>query len=352
MTMKLTEEAPPLSRKAPGGISAELDRVLAKSLAMDPSYRHRTAGELIHALAVAAAASPSSAVDSATGRGKHTQEMSWMDMIDDEGSVDRPAPHTDTDPRTPTRSGAMLASFDDATERPPRRSGRATVLAAALVLVGVTATGGWLLFRDGGSAPYVRAAEPDDALAADQDQSTPAAPRTVPEQVEQTPATTVTTNPAVEETSEVVPPTTPAATPAAGAGARRTRASRRNGEEPAPSQQAPSETTARTQQVEPPSSRVGEGDVPNIPGRDRPRAQTLEREATSALARGLLPHAIELYRDATQADPSYAPSWRGLGIANERLSRAQDARRAYERYLRLAPSAPDADTIRRRVDGL
>jgi hypothetical protein len=44
-----------------------------------------------------------------------------------------------------------------------------------------------------------------------------------------------------------------------------------------------------------------------------------------------------------------APAWRGLGIASERLSMRPEAREAYERYLRLAPSAGDAATIGARL---
>ena len=43
------------------------------------------------------------------------------------------------------------------------------------------------------------------------------------------------------------------------------------------------------------------------------------------------------------------PAWRGLGLASERLGLAPEARRAYERYLEIAPDARDADTVRERL---
>jgi hypothetical protein len=89
--------------------------------------------------------------------------------------------------------------------------------------------------------------------------------------------------------------------------------------------------------------------VPTVPEPDAERAAALTREGTSALVRGLLPRAIELFRDATLAAPRHAAAWRGLGLANERLGRRPEAAYAYERYLRLAPGAHDAGEVSERL---
>ncbi len=78
-------------------------------------------------------------------------------------------------------------------------------------------------------------------------------------------------------------------------------------------------------------------------------ARELVRQGTSALMRGMIPDALELLSRATVAAPDSAVAWRSLGLANERVGRRTEARRAYERYLTLAPSAADADEVRRRL---
>lgn len=82
------------------------------------------------------------------------------------------------------------------------------------------------------------------------------------------------------------------------------------------------------------------------------RAQELNREAQSLALRGLLPTAIEKYREATLLAPRYPVPWRGLGIAHERLRQNAEAKRAFERYLQLAPNAADAAVIRERAAAL
>jgi serine/threonine protein kinase len=83
--------------------------------------------------------------------------------------------------------------------------------------------------------------------------------------------------------------------------------------------------------------------------RDVDEVADLVRAGTSALMRGMIPDAIDALGRATVASPRSSAAWRGLGLANERVGRRSEARRAYERYLSLAPTAPDADEIRRRI---
>jgi serine/threonine protein kinase len=82
------------------------------------------------------------------------------------------------------------------------------------------------------------------------------------------------------------------------------------------------------------------------------RSASLVREASSAMLHGEIPHARELYREATLAAPRNAAAWRGLGLASERLHLVPEARTAYERYLQIAPGAGDAETVRERLTRL
>ena len=88
------------------------------------------------------------------------------------------------------------------------------------------------------------------------------------------------------------------------------------------------------------------------PARSPERAAELTSEGQRALLRGRLPQAARFFREATYNDPRHAPAWRGLGVSEERMGHAPEARRAYQRYLRLAPGAGDAAAIRSRLDSL
>jgi eukaryotic-like serine/threonine-protein kinase len=77
------------------------------------------------------------------------------------------------------------------------------------------------------------------------------------------------------------------------------------------------------------------------PATDVERARTLTREGMKSLVQGLIPQAIASFRDATRARPSYAPAWRGLGLANEKMGRAKEAIEAYTRYLKFGAASED-----------
>jgi eukaryotic-like serine/threonine-protein kinase len=81
-------------------------------------------------------------------------------------------------------------------------------------------------------------------------------------------------------------------------------------------------------------------------------AAELTRLGTAALVAGQFQQAVTHFQDATRAASRHAPAWRGLGFAHERLGQQASARRAYRRYLQLAPRAADADSVRTRLEAL
>lgn len=93
-------------------------------------------------------------------------------------------------------------------------------------------------------------------------------------------------------------------------------------------------------------------DVTDAARADADASLRLTREGNAALMRGMLPDAITLLRQATIAAPHNAAAWRSLGLANERSDLRLEARRAYERYLAIAPNAADTAEVRRRIAGL
>jgi len=80
--------------------------------------------------------------------------------------------------------------------------------------------------------------------------------------------------------------------------------------------------------------------------------RALTRTALAAYASGQFPRALALYREAVRQDPNAADAWRGLGAVSTRMGQPVDARRAFRKYLELAPHAPDAGRVRAALAGL
>jgi eukaryotic-like serine/threonine-protein kinase len=85
---------------------------------------------------------------------------------------------------------------------------------------------------------------------------------------------------------------------------------------------------------------------------ERPSIRTLLDEAASAFVLGQIPRARSIYQQVLDRQPSQADAWRGLGLTASRMGQRKDAERAFEQYLKLRPSAPDAARIREQLDKL
>jgi predicted Zn-dependent protease len=66
---------------------------------------------------------------------------------------------------------------------------------------------------------------------------------------------------------------------------------------------------------------------------------------------GWMESALSSYRRAIELDPRAAEAWRGLGLVLERKGDAEEARRAFRRYLDLAPDAPDRAHVEAALGG-
>ena len=75
-------------------------------------------------------------------------------------------------------------------------------------------------------------------------------------------------------------------------------------------------------------------------------------EANARLTRGDNTAALATFRGSLSANPNYAPTWRGLGLVYEKLGNKGEARKAFKKYLQLAPNAGDTDQIKDRLDRL
>lgn len=81
-------------------------------------------------------------------------------------------------------------------------------------------------------------------------------------------------------------------------------------------------------------------------------AQAAYRTGLQKFARGDTSGALASLRKALAANPSYAPTWRGLGLVFEKMGEKAQARAAFKRYLQLSPGASDAAQIRARLERL
>ncbi|MGZ6125225.1 MAG: tetratricopeptide repeat protein, partial [Myxococcales bacterium] len=73
------------------------------------------------------------------------------------------------------------------------------------------------------------------------------------------------------------------------------------------------------------------------------------RRGESALEQGRAGEALESFRAAIENEPNNAVAFRGMGMAYAVQGNDAQALQSYEKYLRLAPKAPDADEIRQSI---
>lgn len=419
LALKMVQDAPRVSEAARRKLPAAVDEVFARALARHPEDRHRSCGELIEALRVAAEDVSSAASSARTSKGAGAPAVGRLaddrrpndapGVTEAESSVDvgvagsgtqevplvfsePPPPPTDLaapldadvalstsrphgsapaelaprgDAAAPSTAHDAHASTEDGeldpstprdahvstevTRLPQRRlSWAIPLIAAALAAIGLWVVG------------VGRGPRPDTARAGDAETNAsaliarePAAPETeiltaelddepaVERRVEQT--TAANAEGTLDPTADQAPPHERRGRPRT----TDTRADTRS-----PSDPRAAEVAAEAPRATPMTARADEDDRPARSVVDLARATELTNEGNQLALRGLLPAAIDRYRDATLAAPRHAPAWRGLGIANERMNRVAEARQAYERYLRIAPTAADADRIRQRLESL
>jgi tetratricopeptide (TPR) repeat protein len=73
------------------------------------------------------------------------------------------------------------------------------------------------------------------------------------------------------------------------------------------------------------------------------------RRGEAALEQGRADEALASFRAALENEPINAPAFRGLGMAYAMQGNDAQALQSYDKYLRLAPNAPDAAEIRQSI---
>ncbi len=125
---------------------------------------------------------------------------------------------------------------------------------------------------------------------------------------------------------------------------------------PAPTTTSDTTTTSNTTSTATSNPTRATNTTPTAPS-PRPSPAELARAVAEAqvkrgdleLERGRYEAAAEEFQQALTNDAALAVAWRGLGIAHLMRHDEESARRAYEKYLQLAPAAPDARDIRKAI---
>jgi serine/threonine-protein kinase len=300
---KVQNVAPTLSAISGSKYDDAVEAAFTVALARDPNRRPKTAVAFVEMLRRA------------------LQQGAVMPRA---GVRSRPPPKGDTAPSEQRRT------TDERAALPVQRTPWAAIAVALLLVIGLA--GGWLAFGrtppPPTSAPHPIATRVPEPLPI---APPPTAPPTTVAGIEPPPTEASTAT----DHGRTRPRTTTAPPPSASAA-------------PPPTSTvavAPPPTTVAPPPSPPPTEAASEASSTD-------RSADLLRDAQAAMLHGQIANARDLYQEATQSSPRNTAAWRGLGLASERLGLAPEARRAYERYLELAPDARDATTIRERLTRL
>ena len=91
---------------------------------------------------------------------------------------------------------------------------------------------------------------------------------------------------------------------------------------------------------------------PSKPSPDKTSAEEVFKVGLQAWVRGDSRTAIASYKRALQANPDYAAAWRSIGLVYEKTGEKAAARSAFQQYLKRAPDAADAASIRAKLESL
>jgi hypothetical protein len=108
--------------------------------------------------------------------------------------------------------------------------------------------------------------------------------------------------------------------------------------------------TPKSHHAEPP--RVAHGDPKGPHNASSAEVESAYKMGLQLYLKGDTQGALASLRIALAGNANYPPTWRGLGLVFEKMGEKDQARAAYRRYLALAPSAGDAESIRGRLERL
>lgn len=255
-------------------------------------------------------------------------------------SAEHAPSRTDTSPPVRLAKGEIPSTWSRPAEQVTQLPLRAPrPLTSAFIVVGGAVVGFvlavWLSPARSPQTPTAPQPPPPVAVAAQISQAAPMPVSAIP-----VPPPTSSTKPAdvapEDQGGELAAPPAPveaAAPPAQGAAP--------------PVAAVPTATTTTTGAPPASAAVVGAGDAPG-----RAKAALETARARALVDKGLTASAEAPLIRATLGDPSFAEAWSLLGRVRAELGNAEGARRAYKRYLQLAPGAPDVHEVRAALAAL
>jgi serine/threonine-protein kinase len=364
LPMKLKSNAPSMASASAMSFAVEIEAVIARGLAREPSDRYDTASALIAALKDATARVPVSWRPGVVET-KHQTPLRPTALERDSGAdLEEPLPANAVPvglspmpgvgaghaPRAVAHSAVVPSQ---ASLRLPLSGSRRWIAGAAAAVVAVLFLVAWWALDSDPQAHLVSPAKP--IATQPPQQHAPAPPEPAPAAAAEAPPPVVETPPPTANAA--IPPTEPVTTkPAPTApSSRKTGPAHARHPTALPTPTVDVKPVVATHAPTPPAVAL-EPSKPAAPAQatsdPRQAAQQLTREGTSALLGGQVGRALELLRRATQTDPALAAAWRSYGLALERAARSREAIDAYQRYLRIEPRGPQADKVRERIAAL
>jgi serine/threonine-protein kinase len=113
-----------------------------------------------------------------------------------------------------------------------------------------------------------------------------------------------------------------------------------------------SHTAEPSTKVRPPGGRHAQASKSQakLVATDNASPDELVRVGLQAYVAGDTRTALASYRRALELNTKYAPAWRCIGLAYDKLGEKTKARNAYQKYLELSPDAADAAGIRAKLE--
>ena len=162
---------------------------------------------------------------------------------------------------------------------------------------------------------------------------------------------TVNTEPTVKTEQTVkTEPTVKAVTDHKPESSSRTRPQTQSETKPETKVETKPETKVETKVNEPDHTRPEPTD--SKPDKPRGSAEALTKKATEQYLAGNFGPAETLYKQALAANRGFAPAHKGLGFLYQRIGNKTKAIDSLRTYLKLVPSAKDADSVKKRLEQL
>jgi tetratricopeptide (TPR) repeat protein len=121
---------------------------------------------------------------------------------------------------------------------------------------------------------------------------------------------------------------------------------------PPPPGPAPATARAASPNGEPIDARIPPPPPPEEPRFDPLRAEKSVEVGLFYMRKKDYDAALERFQDAAKAKPGFAKPYELMGDAYEKKGMRAEAVKSYEAFIKIVPSSPDAERLRKRIEKL